>query len=174
MPKVSAKQIDRDEKKVIFELQKNSKESIDAIAKKCGFSRQKVWRIIKRLEKNKTIWGYHAVVDNEKFDANNYIVLIKKTNYPITELAEKIINRKIEDMAYDIGVIIECSDYLHGHFDWAINFTAGNIKDAKKFCELLNKIYQNHISELLLIEKIFTVKRCGVTNPNVDRLKEFI
>ena len=55
MPKNSSEQIDVDEKKVIRELQRNSKESIDKIAKKCGFSRQKVWRIIKRLEKNKTI-----------------------------------------------------------------------------------------------------------------------
>ena len=56
MPKSSKKQIDADEKKVKRELKKNSKESIDKIAKKCEFSRQKVWRIIKRLEKNKTIW----------------------------------------------------------------------------------------------------------------------
>ena len=56
MPKSSKDQIDADEKKIIKELQKNSKESIDKIAKKCGFSRQKVWRVIKRLEKNKTIW----------------------------------------------------------------------------------------------------------------------
>ena len=46
MPKSSQKQIDADEKKVIRELQKNAKESIDKIAKNCGFSRQKVWRII--------------------------------------------------------------------------------------------------------------------------------
>ena len=56
MPKSSKEQIDLDEKKVVSELQRNSKESIDVIAKRCGFSRQKVWRIIKRLEKNKTIW----------------------------------------------------------------------------------------------------------------------
>ena len=57
MPKSSQKQIDNDEKEVIRELQKNSKESIDKIAKRCGFLRQKAWRIIRRLEKDKTIWG---------------------------------------------------------------------------------------------------------------------
>ena len=67
MAKVSAKQIDIDERKVIAALQSNAKESIDVIAKQCGFSRQKVWRIIKRLEKNRTIWGYHAVVDSERY-----------------------------------------------------------------------------------------------------------
>ena len=53
MPKNSKKQIDKDEKKVIAELQNNARESIDKIAQECGFSRQKVWRIMKRLEKNK-------------------------------------------------------------------------------------------------------------------------
>ena len=66
MPKSSTHQIELDEIKVIEELQKNSKESIDNIAKKCGFSRQKVWRIIKRLEKNDTIWGYHAVISEDR------------------------------------------------------------------------------------------------------------
>ena len=35
MSKSSKNQIDKDEKKVILELQKNAKESIDKIAKKC-------------------------------------------------------------------------------------------------------------------------------------------
>ena len=51
MPRKSKAQIRDDEKKILKALQKNSKEGIDAIAKHCGFSRQKVWRIIKQLEK---------------------------------------------------------------------------------------------------------------------------
>ena len=53
MAKTSKKQIEEDERKIITELQKNAKESIDVIAKKCGFSRQKVWLVIKRLEKTR-------------------------------------------------------------------------------------------------------------------------
>ena len=63
MAKSSKKQIYEDELKVIAELQKNAKENIDTISKNCGYSRQKVWRIINRLEENKTIWGYTAVVN---------------------------------------------------------------------------------------------------------------
>jgi DNA-binding Lrp family transcriptional regulator len=66
MAKVSLQQMDIDEKTVIRELQRNANEGVDEIAKRCKFSRQKVWRIIKKLEGNHTIWGYHAVVDNER------------------------------------------------------------------------------------------------------------
>jgi DNA-binding Lrp family transcriptional regulator len=49
---------------VIDALQQHSKDNIDAIAKHCRFSRQKVWRIVKNLEKNKVIWGYSPITEN--------------------------------------------------------------------------------------------------------------
>lgn len=174
MPKNSREQIDADEKKVIRELQKNSKESIDKIAKRCGFSRQKVWRIIKRLEKNKTIWGYYAVVDNEKLDVKRYIMLIKRSNKPIGDAINKIIDLTMHFKGEEIGVDIICSSYLHGHYDWMLIFTASNIKNAKKFSELLTKEYQHVISEIHLLEDIFSVKKCGVVNPDLEKIREFL
>ena len=66
MTKTSKENIKKDEKRIIECIMKNSNESVNAIANRCGFSRQKVWRIINRLEKSHTIWGYTAVVDGEK------------------------------------------------------------------------------------------------------------
>ena len=40
MSKSSRDQIDKDEKKILSELVKNSKENIEMIAKHCGFSKQ--------------------------------------------------------------------------------------------------------------------------------------
>ena len=61
MVKTSQDQIEKDEQRILQELQKNAKESIDTIAKNCGFSRQKVWRIIKRLEQNEIVWGLSLI-----------------------------------------------------------------------------------------------------------------
>ena len=66
MSKSSRDQIDKDEKKLLSELVKNSNENIETIAKHCGFSRQKTWRFIKQLEEKKVIWGYTVVFDEEK------------------------------------------------------------------------------------------------------------
>ena len=76
MPKNSKEQIKEDEKKVMEQLINNSNESIDKISKKCGFSRQKVWRIIKRLEKSKKIWGYTAIISENDLEMKDYILLI--------------------------------------------------------------------------------------------------
>lgn len=175
MPKSSRKQIDVDEKNVIKELQINSNESIDKIAKKCGFSRQKVWRIIKRLEKNKTIWGYTAIADEEKRDLNHYILLVKRTNIPITEeLADIIISRKLEKLVPNASIRVENSLYVHGVYDWILSFTARDIKQAKIFCEIFNSTYQGYIAELNLLETMFPVVKQGVLNPDVKRIKEFL
>jgi len=65
-------------KRYLFNLKKNANKSINDIAENCGFSRQKVWRLIHNLEKNNTIWGYVAVVNQEKLNKKSYIMLIKR------------------------------------------------------------------------------------------------
>ncbi len=173
MAKVSSKQIDIDEKKVIEQIQKNAKESIDKIAEKCGFSRQKVWRIIKRLEKNKTVWGYHAVIDNEKIGLKSYILLLKRSNVAVDKSLDKLILDTSEEIGKKIGINVLGSYYLHGTFDWIFCFTAEDIKHAKKFGEIINRDYSKYVSEIQIMEKIFTAKKCGSINPNINKLKDF-
>jgi DNA-binding Lrp family transcriptional regulator len=174
MAKNSAKQMEEDENKVIQELLKNANKSINEIAKICGFSRQKVWRIIKNLENNNTIWGYTAVVNEEKQNLKSYTILIKRTNLPTTqELADKITSKKMDDYAKKIGVNIDSSFYLYGPYDWMICFSAQNIKYAKKFSELLRFEFQEFIDDIILIEKMFAVKKCGINNPDIKQLDEF-
>jgi DNA-binding Lrp family transcriptional regulator len=175
MPKSSKEQINEDEKKILAELQKNSKENIDNIAERCGFSRQKVWRIIKRLEKDHIIWGYTAIVDEEKQDLKHYIILIKRTSLPIDEkLADKIVTRKLESLASKRGVKVESSLYIHGVYDWMVYFTTKDTKQAKKFCEIFNRLYKGYIAELNLLETMFPFKKQGFFNPEAEGLKEYL
>jgi DNA-binding Lrp family transcriptional regulator len=80
MAKSSREQKTKDEMKILTELQSNSNENIDTIAKHCGFSRQKVWRTIKQLEKNRMIWGYTAIVDEQKQNLKKFVLSIKRSN----------------------------------------------------------------------------------------------
>lgn len=174
MAKSSYEQIKKDEKKIVEEMEKNARYSIDDIAKNCGFSRQKVWRLIKRLEEQKIIWGYHAVADHEKLGYKEYIILIKRSLKNIDKLVDTIISREIEEGAKKLNAKISSSYYLNGHYDWIICLIAEDIKAAKKFSETLNKTYGEYIKESQLLENIFPVKRCGLVNPNIKRLKEFL
>jgi DNA-binding Lrp family transcriptional regulator len=174
MPKSSRQQIDEDEKKFLQILQQNSGESIENIAKKCGFSRQKVWRIKKRMEKNKTIWGYNAVIDYEKINLKQYLVFIKRSNNPVsTNQLDTITQRKLKKELAKLGVNVECSYYIHGSFDWFLCLTAENIRDVKKFIEGFTRMFNEVVSEIKIQEVIFPVEKNNFTNPNIDQIKDF-
>lgn len=170
-----SKRMKQDEKKVITELMKNSKESIELIAKNCGFSRQKTWRIIKQLEAKKLIWGYTAVFDEEKIGLEHYILLLKRTMKKATEEdVETIISRKTGNLATTFGITIETSAYTHGEYDWIMTFTAKNIIQVKKFVDSLMTLYPNAIQKMPIIQTLMFVKKHYILNPDRKKLKDFI
>ncbi len=174
MPKSSVKQIELDEKKILNELIKNANKSINDIAKTCKFSRQKVWRVIKNLEKNKTIWGYTVVLDHKKLAKERFVMLIKRSNKPLSEkFLDQIISRDIENIAKKMGIHMINSVYVNGVYDWLISFTANNIQEAKSFVELMNRSYPEIISDINLLEYMFPVEYDGIINPEAKKLKEF-
>ena len=173
MPKNSNEQIKQDEKRIIKELRKYANKSINDIAKSCHFSRQKVWRIIKNLEKNNTIWGYTAVIDEQKLGEKSFILLIKRKQAPIKEeTVDKVIDRDIENKIKELGVEIIYSLYTNGIYDWIEFFSAPDTKTAKKFVENFNILYGDYISENHLIETMFSVKSNGIKNPELEKFKD--
>ena len=175
MPKSSKKQISEDEKKIIAEMQNNSGDSIENIAKKCGFSRQKIWRIKKRLEKNKTIWGYAAIVDNEKLNMKRYIFLVKLKHLPIDNEVEKnMIEGTIDKLGAEMGISVKDSFWLNGNYDYMVCFSADDLKKAKKFQEIFIRTYNRNIAELQLIENIVTIKKDGFMNPKIIETKKLL
>ncbi len=175
MPKSSKKQIDEDDKTFLKMLQKNSGDSPENIAKKCGFSRQKVWRIKKRLEKDKTIWGYHAVVDPEKLDLKHFTVLFKRTTVPLNkEIVDDVTKGYLEDRFPEGNINIENVLYVHGEYDWIISFTAPNIWMMKKFCDMLMNIFGDFIARYSVHETMVSIRKQGIKNPISEKQGDFL
>jgi len=174
MAKISYNKIKNDEKKLINEFQNNARDNLEALAKRCGFSRQKALRIIKKLEKEKKIWGYSAIIDNEKFNLKRYLILIRRSTEPIDDAISKIIELTLHKKGKKIDVYIEYSSYIFGRYDWMLIVTAKDIASVKKFSNILEKEYVNIISEVHIIEELFSVTRNGISNPNMEKLKDFI
>ncbi len=175
MAKSSRKKIHQDEQKVLGALEVNANESIGGIAKKCGFSRQKAWRIIKRLEKNKTIWGYHARVNDDKMNRTGYILLYKLKHLPINnELEKNLITGKFDSLAQKHNIIIKDNLWLHGSFDGMISFYAENIRKAKQFHEIILSTYDGNITDAQLLEQMIVIKKDGFTNPKIPKTNNLL
>jgi len=175
MPKRSKKQIDEDENKIIIELKENSKKSIDKIAEKCNFSRQKVWRTIKRLEDNKTIWGYTAITDDEKQNLKHYTVLVKRSTHPFNkDVVNDVVKGSLEDRFKDEKISIRNILFVHGEYDWIITFTAPDIKMMKRFCEKMMEMFGDYISDYKVLETIIPIRREGIKYPNIEKQAIFL
>lgn len=170
MAKSSKRKLQRDEQKVLKVLENNANESIGNIAKRCGFSRQKVWRIIKQLEENNTIWGYHACVDAEKINRKRFILLFKLKHLPINnEIEKNILDGRIDEVAEKYNIKVEDNIWIHGIYDGIISFYAEDLRGAKQFHELLNNIYEGNIIDSQLLEEIITIKKDGFVNPRMEK-----
>jgi len=175
MVKSSTEQINKDEMKILAELQKNSNEHIDIIAKNCGFSKQKVSRIIKQMEENQMIWGYTAVYDENKIGLNHFILMLKRTSKQLKEGAiDRIISRRAEDLLIELGGTIESSAYVHGEYDWVVTFAAENIVQAKKYSDTLIQLHPGEIEKVTLLQTMMFIKKQYVLNPDRKKLKDFI
>jgi len=175
MSKSSRDQIDKDEKKILSELVKNSNEKIETIAKHCGFSRQKTWRFIKKLEEKGWIWGYTAIFNEEKIGLMHFMLMVKRTTKQIEEkTVDKIVSRKIEDLVAESGITIESSFYVHGEYDWVITFTAEGLRQAKKFSDSLVVLHPGVIEKITIMQTLMFIRKQYILNPDKKKLKEFL
>jgi DNA-binding Lrp family transcriptional regulator len=174
MAKSSREKMTQDEAVVLDILEHHAKESIENIAKRCGFSRQKVWRIIKHLEENKIIWGYTAVADDEVKNLEHFVLLVKRTILPIEEQMKKeIVQEKLDDYLSP-SVSIENIYYTHGRYDVVITFYAPDLITAKKVIDAISQRIGKYFEEYLLLETLFPVRKQSIKNPQIKKLAEFI
>lgn len=175
MTKSSKEQIKKDETKVLTQLQQHSKDSIDTIAKHCGFSRQKVIRIIHQLEENRLIWGYTAIVDDGKKDMTHFIMLIKRTGAPIdNKIMDTIDTMQLEDLATPHEITIESSCFVHGNYDWIISFTTKDLNQAKRFCNFLCDRFPGIIEKIDLQQTLYFVRKHYIFNPDRKKLHDLM
>ena len=174
MPKHSRDNVKEDIKRIVDELKLNAKDSLNNLAEKLNFSRQKIWRIITKLEKEKKIWGYTTVVDDKAFGYQQYFILIKRSNVPASEkILEIITSREVKNKLSEIDISIVGSYYVHGEYDWVIIVNAKDIQQVKNTVEIFYKKLRNFISKVNILEVLFPLEKCGIENPSSEDIQEF-
>ncbi len=175
MEKSTKKQLLSDEKKIFSAIHKQYHNNIDLIAKDCGFSRKKTLKLINKLEKNKMIWGYAAIVDEAENDMCHFFMLIKKTAKPLDKKTiEKIDAIQLEDLTVDLKVEIESNCYVHGTYDWLVSFIAPDINEAKKFSETIKSEFPGCIEHIEIIQTLCFVKRHYIFRPDKIKLSDLM
>jgi DNA-binding Lrp family transcriptional regulator len=160
---------------VLVALQRNAKENITTIAKECHMSREKLARMIRHLEKDRTIWGYTAIVDEKDLPSKKFVLLLKRTmkQFDKTKLDE-MISKSFSQYYEPLGIRVESTYYVHGEYDWVVVFTAPNLLGAKKFSSILFDHYQGVAEKVIIMEVLFTGRAHYVMNPDQETLSELL
>ena len=175
MPRKNKEQINQDDIKILTELQKYSSNSVGIIAEQTGFSKQKVWKSIKKLEERKLIWGSTTIAHEKTLGLQKFLLLIKRSMKKINEdIVDTISFSRLDEDYFDMGITIESSYYLHGEYDWVIIFTATDLKHAKKFSNILPSKYPGIITEVTLMQILYTQRSHYILNPETEELRQFL
>jgi DNA-binding Lrp family transcriptional regulator len=174
LAKSSKETMMKDEMKVLDVLEQHAKESVDEIAKRSGVSRQKIWRIIKRLEEDKIIWGYSAIADETLRDLKHYVLLVKRNMVPFdASFRKEVVFEKLD--AYHPNVVkIEDIFLTHGSFDGVVTFYAPNLIEAKKLVQEISQRIGKCFGEYLLLETLFPIRKKGHKNPQIKELIQYL
>ena len=133
-----ALKLDVKDRKILYELDKNSRQPYSSLAKKAGLSQEAVRYRVNRLVENKVISKFFTVVNISMLGLTFYKILLKFHN--INERKkEEIINYLIKQ---DFVVWIADTD---GSYDLSFVMEAGNLLKAKEF---LSDFYQNYSSQI--------------------------
>lgn len=171
-------ELSQDDCKVIDVLRTQARLSLAEIAKEVGFSQQKVSRIMTRLEKEKVIWGYCAIISDGACGLNNFYMLLKRSKTPIPEeQRQEVMNARLEDFVPGQRIIIENIQVVHGAYTAIVSFLAEDISAARKFSNHFTERYGRYFTEIIVIENILSIRRQGQRNRNLEeeiKMLEFL
>ncbi|MGA1792378.1 MAG: Lrp/AsnC family transcriptional regulator [Thermoplasmatota archaeon] len=148
--------------------------SLNEMAKSLNLYRQTLWRRKKKLEDDKVIWGYTAVVDENKLGNVIYLVLMKMK--PMTRGLADIIYRRIknEEMGR-LNVRLIDAFHVNGDYDWVLRFSAPDHATARKYYDAIRVIYEDYLIEKpVIVDVNFIVKAEGMKNPDLENLYKFV
>lgn len=140
--------LDLKDKKILWELDKDSRQSFSKIAKKVGLSKEAVYYRIKNLEKRKIITGYTTLISLAKLNFMHIKILIKFQNITSNKKKEVI----------DYLVKHKSSNWVascRGNCDLIVGFV---VKDLIEFNQIKEKLFNKYSKFILKTKNSITLE----------------
>lgn len=136
-------------KKIIYELDFNSRMSDTELGKKVGLSKQSVGYRLEKLEKGGIIQGYYTDINSSKLGLNIYLVYLNFSG--MTSTAEKSFIKHLSKQK-NIGV----NSSVNGLWDYCIGIWAENIISFKRIYRKVMEKYERYVKDkTIMIETDF-------------------
>ena len=158
--------IDAKDRKILYQLDLNCRQSLGQIAKKVGLSKQVVDYRIKRLEESGIVKGYYTIMDISRLGFYVFKLYLKFRN-PNPQIVDEIVNYFVKDR--DVTWVVTCD----GEWDLNVAFLVKRFVDFYKvYHEFLYK-YGNYVREkdFAMPVEAFQFRRAYVLGNKTDDSK---
>lgn len=135
--------LDLKDRKILYELDLNSRQSFQQIGRKVHLSKESVFYRIKKLEEQGIIQRYSTMVDVGKLNHMNFRIFLKLQN--TTSVKEQEIINYLEKQEV-VGWFVT----VEGNWDLNIWILCKSIEELNDFWEKFNKKYINYIAQIQL------------------------
>jgi len=170
--KKTQEQIRADKDTVMIALKKYGN-NIMEIAKQTGFSRQKVWRNIKRLEEENIICGYTTVLNERKAGRRKFILLVKRKCVPFAKGVNVFGGISLEREAQLSRVTIDDIILTNGYYDVVFVISANSIVAVNSFNESLCHLFKDEVDDIITLDGLYTLKQSGQEVTPLEEVKHF-
>lgn len=140
--------LDQKDKKLLFLLQNDSKKTTKELANELNLSVTAVFERIKKLEKQKVIKNYVALVDKSKLERDFIVLCHVKL---VQHKKEYIVQFEKEIMQFP--EVIECF-HVSGDYDYILKICVKDIQDYREF--MVTKL--TTLQHIASTQSSFTIK----------------
>lgn len=146
--------LDLKDRKILFELDRNSRQSNSEIAKKVGLNKNTINYKINRMHKEGVINGYYSVIDSSKlgyFSIRIYLKFFNTKEEDEKNIIEWLNNQK------QVGVIAK----IETIYDLVIMTWVKNIYEFEEFWQEFKKKFRKHFwqEKVYIFSKVLHFKR---------------
>jgi len=160
--------------RIIDALLMDPTKSMREIARDLNTYRQTLWRKKKKMEEENIIWGYTAVIDEEKQGKVTFLILMKMKPM-MKEMAELIVRRVKRNEPAKMGIRQIDLFQVNGEYDWVLRFSAPDHATARTYFDTLRALYVDYLLDKpVLVNVNFILVAEGKRNPEIDRLFNFV
>ena len=148
-PKNNLIKLDLKDRKILYQLDINARQSASEIGKKVGLSKQVVNYRINKLIESGVIQKFYTVMDTSKLGFTTYKIFLRLQNVDI-EKQNEIINYIANHQNVQFFISTD------GMFDLVFNVLAKNVNELYEIIKELENKYGNYIAEKEIITMIFS------------------
>lgn len=141
--------LDKKDMKILYELDKNARQSYSQLAKKVQLSQEAIRYRINQLIKQEVIQKFFTIIDSSKLGFVFYKILLKLHN-----VNESRVEELIDYLSKNKNICWLAT--LDGNYDIGIVIKAENILQLNNMLEELNKKFSSYINK-----KVFSVNILG-------------